>query len=1004
MPYSYPEIKNFQGLFLQTNSFLVPDGALEQASNVFITKDSIISKRRGFYTYYHPNSGTLNRLFNYQNKLLAAYANAMDYYTDTGSSPNETGTQTALSGETVAITGGRVSRSLQSNNNFYLTTDNGVLKLTAYNSAISKSGAPQGLDIGASFINGTSSTWFDAGDIVGFRVVFGYRDSNDNLILGAPSDITTITNTSIVGSAAAVAGTTVTVTSASHGLATGQYLVFSNAAGFTTSANANGVYQITVTGANTFTYVVGSGPGGGPGTVDYAYAMPVRLEFSVPSEITTALPWFYQVYRSSQQSASVGILSDFKLVSEEMLTSAQISALVVFFTDDFDDLFLGAELYTNENSREGELQANYRAPLCNDVTLYKGFAIYGRCTTRQLLALSVIDPTAMVSGDYVEFKISATTRRYVARTGVGNQTVRGTCSSSAGLLITYTSHGLVTNDTVYIANVSGGTLASGTYFVVAAAANTFKISLSSGGAAIAYNGETSLDFQGVTDGTYYIFTLSQSSSASVRLRDTAQGLVKAVNRDTLSLIYGEYISTPNGVPGQMRFQSKGFGLAMYVRANSAAAGTAFSPTLPSSFASGTQVYSRNDSLPHVFFVSKQNEPEAVPLVNFLTVGAKNKEMIRIHALRDSLIILKEDGVFRVTGDTINNFNVALLDGTVQILAASSSDVINNQVVFLSNQGVCLVTESSVQIISRRIEDVIQPILGQANLSSQTSGVAYESERLYLLTTTDPNDTAATHVYAYNVLTQGWTAWDTLFSQAAIGPGDILYYISLSNDIQKERKKQTRLDYTAQNYAATVSNVSSDATSCTLTITGTPLRGDVIVKNNIINIIAANPLFISGSDYAVTFDRASNLANSDSVILYQRFIAQVKFAPFHAGLVGRSKQFSQMQLHLRDNSVSRLTISFIGDTFAGSESVDWQSELIRFGWGLFPWGFEPWGQTNVINLTQGTQPAPIIRIYVPRYQARNTFIQAYLEHSVAGEPLNIQSLSYAVRAYSERVSK
>ncbi len=1014
--YSYPELRNFQGLYLQTNSFSVPDGALEQADNLVVAKDGIITKRRGDYTYFDPETGILNNLINYQDKLLAVYDDKIAYFDDTGSSPNETGTQNNLSGETVAVTDPRISRPVQSNNNLYFTTDNGVLKLTAYNSAISKTGAPQGLDVGLNFINGQNSTWFAGGKTTGYRVVFGYKDANDNLILGAPSDIATLNNTLVElsnnsGVAAVTGGGpyTVTVTSTSHGLATGQYLIFSGAISSTSTAepNAEGSYPITVLSANTFSYSIVVNTTATPLTkLNYAYSMPVSIEFTVPSDITTALPWFYQIYRSSQQDIAVGILSDFKMIDQEDLTSAQIASRVVFFTDDIDDILLGAELYTNENSGEGELQANFRPPLCNDLALYKNYTIYAKCTTRHILPLSLIDSTQMVDNDFVEVKIDATTRRYVARSGVANTTVRGTASSSAGLLITYTAHGLLTNDTIYISTVTGGTLVAGTYFVVSATANNFKIALTSGGSAIAYNGETAVDFEGVTNGTYPIFYLSNSTSAAVRLQSTAQSLVKAINRDSLSLIYAQYVSTPSDVPGKMRFQAKGFTGTIYLRANTTTAGSAFLPSLPDSFVTGNQVFSSNDQLPHAFFVSKLNEPEAVPLVNFFLIGAKNKEILRVHALRDSLIVLKTDGVYRVTGDNPGNFTTTLLDGTVKCVAARSSDILNNQVVFLSNQGVCLVTESSVQIISRKIEDVIQPILGQTALASQTSGVAYESERLYLLTTTDPNNTAATNVYAYNILTEAWTKWDSLFWQGIIGPSDILYYISLFNQVQKERKKQTKLDYTGQNYSAVIANVSSNAMSCDITLPSgvVPENGDIVVKDGVINKINTDPTFLVGDTYSVTFLTASNLLNGDTPILYSRFDALIKFSPFHAGLVGRWKQFSQMLISLRDNSTSRLYITYTGNTFGSSEEVTWLSQLVLAGWGTFPWGFEPWGQTNVINLTIGTQPAPIIRVYIPKFQARNTFIQPVIEHREAGEPLNFQSLSYAVRAYGERVTR
>lgn len=539
------------------------------------------------------------------------------------------------------------------------------------------------------------------------------------------------------------------------------------------------------------------------------------------------------------------------------------------------------------------------------------------------------------------------------------------------------------------------------------ATDTFKISLTSGGSAIAYTGETSLDLQGVTNGTYPIFYFNNSGTVSEQLRDTAQGLVKAINRDPSSLIYAQYSSGVDDVPGKIRLQAKGFTAAIYVRASGATPGAAFSPVLPASFSVGTQVYSRNSSLPHGFYASKVDEPEAVPLVNFFPAGAKSAQLLRCHALRDSIILLKEDGVWRVTGDNPSNFAITLLDGTVQCLASDSADVINNQVVFLSNQGICLVTENSVQIVSRKIEQVIQPILGQSTIAAVTSGLAYETERLYLMTTTEPNETAATQTYAYNLLTDAWTTWDDwLFEQAVIGPSDNMYYISANNEIMRERKKQTKIDYCGQNHSVTVDTVSTDLVSAYITCnTTSPLDGDIIVKDGVINIID-DILTLSATTFQVFFRRASNLAASDSVILYKAYESVIKIAPFHGGMVGRTKQFSQLQTHFRDNSCSRMTITFTGQTFGGSESVDWDASTLisQLGWGLQPWGIFPWGDQNGINLQQGSQAAPVCRIYIPRFQQRGTYIQAVLQNNTAGEPLNIQALAFTVRAYQERVTR
>ncbi len=1006
MPYNYPEIRKFKGLFLQRNSFELPDGSFEIGSNITMSKDDLITARRGFYKYFTPGTGTLNALFTFSNKLLACFGTKISYFTDTGSSPNETGTETVLTGATVTVSTVGTSRSAQSNSNLYFTTDNGPLKLTAYNSTVQPMGMPKALDVQLRYVTGNSSSQLTVGNMVGYRVVFGMTDANSNLILGVPSDITTITNTKITGVSYTSAGGgpwTVTVTSTAHGRVTGDYITVSNGS----DTDANGTYQITVTGANSFTYSVSSADPTN-GTLDYGTSMPVRLETSIPVEITSGMNAFIQINRSSQQLVAVGIFDDFKLLAQSNLTSAQITAGRVFFTDNLTDVLLGANLYTNENSGEGEALANHKPPYCTDIAVYKGFCLFSDCITRQFLYINTVDPTAISNNDTFSVKVSATTRTYKFKTGVANQTVRGTCSSSAGLLITYTSHGFSNGWYIYVANQTGGSLADGYYYVVSSAANTFKISLTNGGAAVAYASETSVEFAAVTDGTNPVVAFdSSSTSPSVRIDTTARALVRAINRDTSSVVYANYVSGTADVPGQMLFQSQGFTDPIYVATSSSTTSLAFSPVPPTSFAAGTQVYSTNSTLPGAFFASKYKEPEAVPLIYKFPVGSDAKRILRIVALRDSVVIVKEDGVFRMTGDNPSNFAITILDETVICVAKNSVKVLNNQAAFLSNQGVCLVTESSVQIVSRELNDAIQPILGQSGLSAQTSAIAYETEFLYLLTTTEPNTTTASTVYAYNVLTGSWSNWDTLFTQGIIGPSDVCYYFGTANDIMRERKKQTKLDYVGQNYTTTLATLASNGLSGTLNISGRiPQEGDILVKSDVVNWITSASL-ISGTTYAITLAYKSNLAASDTPTLYAGYIKTIKFSPYHAGLVGREKFFAQMIIHLRDKSITKAYIYFANNNFSGSEITTWSPEggaSGGLGWGQFPWGYEEWGQESGININIGTGPAPTIRVLVPSFAARGAYIQPVIECRNATDVLNIQSVSFAVRAYGERQSR
>lgn len=1002
MGYSYPEIKKFLGLYLQANSFNVPDGAMERAQNWTITKDDRLQKRRAYYQYFDPSSDTLNALIYFQSKLLAVMNDKVKYFTDAGSIPNLTGVGTTLSGTTVAVTPPRIARNVQSNKNLYFTSDNGVLKLENYNGTIYKSGIPPGLSLQGNFLSGTGV--IDDGNTVSYRYLFGRRDANDNLLLSAPSDILTLTNS---------------------------------------------------TGS----------------------AKDVELSFPLPTEITTATDrFFYQVYRTSQ---SAGITNtDFRLIDEVILSSTQISAGVVYYTDAILDAIVNNAplLYTNENTREGEVQANDRPPKCDDVALFKNHVLYAKVTTRHFLDSQVVASAVLASGDKISVRVDTTTRSYFGRTGVGNSSqIAETVAGAGNIVIGSTAHGLQVNDAVYVDDIvgAGGGFVAGYYRISAVSANDFTIS--PGGGATA----TGLSFEGYLQGTtgvvagvswtrtsnvvtvtstahglltgdrivvtvsaggtpnvdlfvYQVtvtgvntftfpqtgandgsgntlsysaslmFRIETSGTVSVQIADTAKGIVKAVNRDPNSLIYGRYTSAPSDPPGRFRFQAKGFTGAIYIAANTVTVGSAFFPDWPTSF-TVDPLFSRNSDLPNAFYSSKIGEPEAVPVVNALTAGPLNSSILRILALRDSVIILSQSGVFRMVGDNPSNFTVTVLDSTVICAASNSAAVLNNQVIFLSNQGVCLVTENSVQIISRKIEDVIQPVLTASTLSTETAGVAYESERLYILTTLGPNETTATISYIYNILNDSWTSWDVLTKGGIVGTSDTMYLITTDDLLFKERKNASKIDYCGQNYDSLVTAISSDGLTLDLTsVISAPEAGDVLIKDNVFSRIKT--VVNNGINYTLTLLKQSNLLASDTPTLYKHYDSEAIFAPFHAGLVGRAKQISQMQIHFRNDSVNRLHLFFNTNSFGGSTETIWTSLLIPQGWGYGPWGFFPWGMTDSTTEINDTGPAPIARIYIPQTSQRCTFLQAIIRHEDAGEDVDIQAIAFSVRAYNERVTR
>ena len=1015
MTYAYPEIKAFRGLFAQPNTFSLPDGAMEEARNVVINDDNILQKIRGFYSYYPSGASTLNSLFTYQSRLIGVFNDKIVYFSDIGSEPNTIGTATTLSGHPVAVTAPLVSRSVEQNGNLYFTSDTGVLKLDAYNGTVFQAGSPGGLDCRGSFLplNGP----IPGDSQIAYRVCFGREDSNGNLILGAPSDIVPLTNAiqtrqsdgSLITWSRA--SNVVTVNSAGHNLVTGMQITITQCLG--QHPVAVGSYTVTVVSPSVFTISsTDSNSVDLSNTLSWKASRTALIEASIPDDINlVSQNYFIQIYRTTESNSETASPSaDFKLVEQITLDSVALTNRVFSYQDTTDSVLLtnATELYTNPNSREGELQANLRPPYCTDIALFQNYVFYANCIARHVLNIDIIDTDSIADNDYIEIKVDATTRRYVARSGVGNQTVQSQSVSNAtsNLSINYTAHGLLAGDTVFVSFVSGGSLAVGTYTVNSLGLTADAFQLLSGATPVPYSAVTYLYFQGVTNGTYPIWQYDKTSaSVGTQLRRTAQGLIKAINRDLPSLVYGNYVSAIDDTPGKIRISAEDFTGTIFMRGSSPGLCEAFSQVLPQSFASGNQVFSKNNIQKNAVFISKVSEPEAVPVVNYLLVGSKNKAIKRIFALRDSVILLKEDGIFKITGNSIANFSVTPLDTTVIVLAENSGALLNNKVYFLGTQGICSATDSSVEILSRRIENFIEPILGQANLNAETAAVAYESDRTYRISTLGYNSPVKNITYIYNSLNDTWTSSDYLFTAGVVGPSNKLFLVS-SNRVLKERKYGNRLEFTGQNYSCTVNSVTPSGLQAVISIVGrTPEVGDVLVYQDVINRIRKVENAGSGQ-FLLTFAKVTNLTPTLTVQLYANIPSAMVMAPYHGGTVGLGKQFAQIQLHTRSNNISRIKLTFRGAYFGGSEESEWLDTrvLTSGGWGLAPWGFFSWGQADLLDAKVVTEPAPIVRIYVPLFQQRNTFIQAVMNHQEAAESMDIQTISWAIRAYRERVSK
>lgn len=197
-------VLKIKGLYTSQNELAeVPEGALLEADNIDISKDSIAEPRRGFdrlATAFSDLTQRAAKTWFYKSKQFAHHGtlgseNTISYLD--GGAWHSVGTFSAPTGYKV--------RTLEANQNLYATTSTGIQKLDAYNGTATLAGAYKGLDVQAA-VSASASTWLTNNYRTAYKVVWGIKDANGNLVRGAPSARESFKNTA--GSTKAVDVTT----------------------------------------------------------------------------------------------------------------------------------------------------------------------------------------------------------------------------------------------------------------------------------------------------------------------------------------------------------------------------------------------------------------------------------------------------------------------------------------------------------------------------------------------------------------------------------------------------------------------------------------------------------------------------------------------------------------------------------------------------------------------------------------------------------------------------
>lgn len=676
--------------------------------------------------------------------------------------------------------------------------------------------------------------------------------------------------------------------------------------------------------------------------------------------------------QSLGQNGGVEVIPDdeMRLVYEYFPTSTDFSNKYITFVDDNPVSLVqnNTNLYTNPVSGEGINQSNYMPPYAIDVNRYKNYIFYANTRTNHILTpMQLLGTTLINDGDVLTITNGTSTQTYTFTLGVAEKTdfaFSGTAAQlKTGLQDKYATVNsaedfkkyyvwfrydnagtdpapanltrvivdLLTGDTSSVIASKFAKAINSLIYDFSATVATSTVSVTNIDVGVTSNataGNTTgsrLTVTVITDGKgedaasnkVLLSNITIAGSPSLAIDETAQSLVRIINKNASSIVNAYYISNENTTPGQFYLQAKSIAdVTFYVLGSTTNLGKSFNPdigpdrtdvtsivpgvstttittTSPHGLATGSQivltntgaanvnglytitstgsttftipvvagassttgsfsiladcVYSSNEAKPNRVFYSKVGQPDAVPLVNYLDVGAEDKNILRIFPLRDSLFVFKEDGLYRISGE-IAPFVVQLFDTSCELVAPDSVSVANNIIYAWTQKGITNVTETGTYEISRPVDIEILRLSSSEfpNFSTVTWGVGYDSDNSYTVyTNSQTSDAVATIAFRYCNLTNTWTNFIRSQTCGLILKSDDKMYMGsgTANLIHQERKSFTREDYADKDFPLTLDDgtIQSNGTLLTFTSVSGIYIGDVITQDQTVTIYNYNAL-------------------------------------------------------------------------------------------------------------------------------------------------------------------
>lgn len=482
------------------------------------------------------------------------------------------------------------------------------------------------------------------------------------------------------------------------------------------------------------------------------------------------------------------------------------------------------------------------------------------------------------------------------------------------------------------------------------------------------------------------FLVASSGTPSQNITDTVNSLIRVINYDNALPVHAILLSTPSDLPGQMFLEMDNPSLDTFT-VNSTRP-LAFDPDL-------TNLESTVNTESNGVGVSKAGELEAVPATSLVFAGDSSAAVLRMIPLRDYVVVLKEDGIYKGQGVSPSTFTITPFDLTTQIIGPDTAVSLNAGVWMLSTQGIVSISDGGVDAKSIPLDNQLNALIGGnlAALSQVSFGIGYESDRKYILAVPSEDLTYCDIEYNFNYVTTAFTTWSRNFYYGYINKVEDRLYVSRADptnfSVSMERDTQTYQDYVDEAVSVTIVGISG--TLITLSSANGIKAGDILYSSDSLNSPITSVNLIT-NQITVLWGLAF-IPGTISVL--SSFLCSMTWKQISGDNPAFLRMFQEGQCLFKNARFSQGTLNFQTNFSQRNSPVPIYGKGYS-RWGMFPWGKLPWGGVGQVPGT--------CRFIVPGSKQLAAWIIVGLQIQQGWSDFLFQGMSMGYENQSEEVGR